>query len=137
MSRDPWALRSKCPPSLGQELDHADSLADAQSAGGATVHLFCRDLEAAQEALAEASLPLASAHEFRYFLAQATMQRGRALAEQGLSVLTEALAQVEKTDGRYYETELRRLKGGLLLIRSPSNRSAAPHSGGASGASAH
>ena len=34
-----------------------------------------------------------------------------------LSVLAEALAQVEKTDERYYEAELRRLKGELLLMQ--------------------
>jgi DNA-binding SARP family transcriptional activator/predicted ATPase len=146
---------------VAQELDHAFSLADAQSTGGAMVHLFRRDLQAAQ-ALAEASLTFASEHEFRYFLAQATMQRGRALAEQGrseegiaqlrqglaawetqgtryrrptflawlaeaygkaeqteegLSVLAEALAQVEETDERCYEAELHRLKGELLLMQ--------------------
>ncbi len=153
--------RSRKALALAQELDHPYSLADAQSTGGAMVHLLRRDLQAAQ-ALAEASLTLASEHGFRAFLAQATMQRGRVLAEQGrieegiaqlrqglaawetmgtryrrptflawlaeavgkagqaeegLSVLAEALAQVEKTDERYYEAELRRLKGELLLMQ--------------------
>jgi predicted ATPase len=35
--------------------------------------------------------------------------------EEGLSVLAEALAQVEKTDERFYEAELYRLKGTLTL----------------------
>jgi DNA-binding SARP family transcriptional activator/predicted ATPase/predicted negative regulator of RcsB-dependent stress response len=150
--------RSQKALALAQELDHPYSLADAQSTGGAMVHLFRRDLQAAQ-ALAEATSTLASEHEFPFFLAQATMQRGRVLAEQGwieegiaqlrqglaawettgsryrrptflawlaeaygqagqardgLSVLDEALAQVEKTDERCYEAELRRLKGDLL-----------------------
>jgi DNA-binding SARP family transcriptional activator/predicted ATPase len=153
--------RSRKALALAQELDHPYSLADAQSTGGAMVHLLRRDLQAAQ-ALAEASLTLASEHEFRAFLAQATMQRGRVLAEQGrieegiaqlrqglaawetmgtryrrptflawlaeaygkagqaeegLGVLAEALAQVEKTDERYYEAELHRLKGELLLMQ--------------------
>nr|NIO71038.1 tetratricopeptide repeat protein [Anaerolineae bacterium] len=38
-------------------------------------------------------------------------------AEEGLSVLAEALALVEKTGERYYEAELRRLKGELLLMQ--------------------
>jgi predicted ATPase len=36
-------------------------------------------------------------------------------AAEGLAVLTEALALVEKTDERWYEAELYRLKGELLL----------------------
>ncbi|MCZ6876166.1 MAG: hypothetical protein O7G88_21985, partial [bacterium] len=35
--------------------------------------------------------------------------------EAGLTALTEALALIEKTGERYYEAELHRLKGGLLL----------------------
>jgi predicted ATPase len=149
---------------MAHELAQPYSLAEAQSTGGALVHLLRRDLQAAQ-ALAEASLALASEHEFQPFLAQATMQHGRVLAEQGrregieegiaqlrqglaawettgtryrrptflawlaeaygkagraeegLSVLDEALAQVEETDERCYEAELRRLKGELLLVQ--------------------
>jgi len=36
-------------------------------------------------------------------------------AEEGLSVLTEALAAVDKTGERFYEAELHRLKGELSL----------------------
>lgn len=39
-------------------------------------------------------------------------------AEEGLSVLTEALAAVHKTGERFYEAELYRLKGELLLKQS-------------------
>ncbi|MBI3796867.1 MAG: AAA family ATPase [Deltaproteobacteria bacterium] len=46
-------------------------------------------------------------------LAQASAQGGQAQA--GLSVLTEALAMVEKTEERWNEAELYRLKGELLL----------------------
>jgi predicted ATPase len=161
--------RSREALALAQELDHPYSLADAQSTGGAMVHLFRRDLQAAH-ALAEASLALASEHGFRYFGAQATAQRGRVLAEkgqieegiaqlhqglaywetsgiqyrcptflawlaeayglagqaeEGLSVLAEALAQVETTDERYYEAELRRLEGELLLMRGEKTKAEA------------
>jgi predicted ATPase len=153
--------RSREALALARELDHPYSLADAQSSGGAMAHLLRRDLEAAQ-ALADESLTLASEHDFRYFAAQATVQRGRALAEQGqieegiaqlrqgfayweatgvqyrrplflawlaeaygkagqaeegLSVLDEALTQVEQTGERYYEAELHRLKGELLMMQ--------------------
>jgi len=97
--------RSQEALALAQELDHPYSLADAQSTGGAMVHLLRRDLQAAQ-ALAEASLTLASEHEFWAFLAQATMQRGRVLAEQGrieegIAQLRQGLAAWETMGTRY------------------------------------
>jgi predicted ATPase len=97
--------RSRKALAMARELDHPYSLADAQSTGGAMVHLFRRDHQAAR-ALAEASLILASEHEFRYFVAQATMQRGRALAEQGgieegIAQLRQGLATWETTGTRY------------------------------------
>jgi len=39
-------------------------------------------------------------------------------AEEGLTALDEALAVVESTGERYWEVELHRLKGTLLLARS-------------------
>jgi predicted ATPase len=42
-------------------------------------------------------------------------------ADQGLAALAEALAQVEKTQERWYEAELYRLKGELLLVQDQSN----------------
>ena len=39
--------------------------------------------------------------------------------EEGLHVLAEALAAVEHTGGRFYEAELNRLKGELLLRQAP------------------
>ncbi len=39
-------------------------------------------------------------------------------ADQGLDALAEALALVEATDERYWESEIHRLKGELLLSRS-------------------
>ena len=41
--------------------------------------------------------------------------------EEGLTVLAEAQALVEKTGERYYEAELQRLKGELLLVQSPND----------------
>lgn len=53
-----------------------------------------------------------------HFLAWLAEGYGKAgQAKQGLSVLAEALAQVEKTDERFYEAELYRLKGELLLMQ--------------------
>jgi predicted ATPase len=43
-------------------------------------------------------------------------------AEEGLSVLAEALAAVHKAGERFYEAELYRLKGELLLARSADNQ---------------
>src|SRR5262249_4897857 len=42
--------------------------------------------------------------------------------ETGLTVLTEALTLVETTDERWYEAELYRLKGELLLQQSADNQ---------------
>jgi predicted ATPase len=41
--------------------------------------------------------------------------------EEGLASLAEALAHVDQTGERYYEAELHRLKGALLLQKSPDN----------------
>jgi TOMM system kinase/cyclase fusion protein len=50
------------------------------------------------------------------FLAEAYGKTGQ--AEEGLTMLAEALAAVHKTGERFYEAELYRLKGELLLARS-------------------
>jgi predicted ATPase len=49
-------------------------------------------------------------------LAEACAKEGQ--PEEGLSALAEALATVHKTGERFYEAELYRLKGELLLARS-------------------
>ncbi len=41
--------------------------------------------------------------------------------EEGLSTVAEALACVERTEERFYEAELYRLQGQLLLQQSPDN----------------
>jgi predicted ATPase len=51
-----------------------------------------------------------------YFLSYVAEAYGKGRqAEEGLSVLAEALAAVDRTGGRYYEAELYRLKGELTL----------------------
>jgi len=42
-------------------------------------------------------------------------------ANEGLAVLAEALTLVETTGERYYEAELQRLNGELLLLQSPGD----------------
>ena len=49
------------------------------------------------------------------WLAQAYGRAGQ--AEEGLSVLAEALALVEEIGERYYEAEIYRLRGELLLVQ--------------------
>jgi predicted ATPase len=67
-----------------------------------------RGLEASRAIGAELTLTWCLA-----ILAEAYGKVGQ--AEEGLSVLAEALAVVEKTGERFYEAELYRLKGELLL----------------------
>ncbi len=54
------------------------------------------------------------------FLAEAYGKVGQ--AGEGLTLLGEALAAAHKTGERFYEAELYRLKGELLLVRSAENR---------------
>ena len=54
-----------------------------------------------------------------YFLALLAEAYGKVgQAEEGLTVLAEALALVDKTGERFYEAELYRLKGELTLAQS-------------------
>jgi predicted ATPase len=53
-----------------------------------------------------------------YFFALMTEAYGKVgKPEDGMSVLVEALAIVDNTGGRYWEAELHRLKGELLLMQ--------------------
>jgi len=47
--------------------------------------------------------------------------------EAGLAVLAEALVHVEHTGERYYEAEIHRLKGVLLLQQNSNNQAEAEH----------
>ena len=62
-------------------------------------------------------------------LAEAYGKVGR--VEEGLTVLAEALAQVDKTGERYYEAELYRLKGELLLAQEGKEQRARSEEQGA------
>jgi predicted ATPase len=56
-------------------------------------------------------------------LAEAYGQGGQ--VDEGLQVLAEALAYIEQSGERWWEAELHRLKGELLLLQSANNHSAA------------
>ncbi len=56
---------------------------------------------------------------FLSLLAEACMETGR--FDDGLNALTEALAAAEEHENRYYEAEMHRLKGELLLKQDGSN----------------
>jgi predicted ATPase len=81
--------------------------------------LMSRTLEVYRAIGSEVSRP-----HFLGLLAEALAEDGR--ADEGLSWLAEALAAAEKTGGRYYEAELHRLKGELLLRRANARSGARP-----------
>ncbi len=57
-----------------------------------------------------------------YYLALLAEMQGKVgQAEEGLAALAEALAIVERTEERFYEAELYRLKGELLLAQEGKN----------------
>jgi predicted ATPase len=63
-----------------------------------------------------------------YFLALLAEAQGTLGAPgAGLTLLTEALTLVDKTGERWYEPELYRLKGALLLQQSSDNHTEAEH----------
>ncbi|MGH7960521.1 MAG: winged helix-turn-helix domain-containing protein [Candidatus Binatia bacterium] len=71
-----------------------------------------------------AALRATGAEQLRpYFLALLAEAYGAAgQAEKGLAVLAEALEVIDKTGERYYEAEVRRLKGELTLQSQTSHR---------------
>ena len=60
---------------------------------------------------------------FLSLIAEADGQTGQ--AERGLGVLDEAMAIVDHNDEHFYEAELHRLKGDLLLLSNPTDLSGA------------
>ena len=60
---------------------------------------------------------------FLALLAEALGQEGE--VAEGLDVLSEAMEAAEQTGGRYYEAELYRLKGELLMALAQENRAQA------------
>ena len=81
-----------------------------QGQGKEGVAQICQGLAAYRARGSELSRP--------YFLALLAEVYGKAgQAEEGLSALSEALTLVNKTGERFYEAELYRLKGELLLAQ--------------------
>jgi predicted ATPase len=152
---------------LAQELPHPLTLTTALI-WAAWLHILCREGQAAQER-AEAAVTLCTEQGVPFWLAEGTILRGWALAEQGnreegivqirqglaayratgvemmrsyflallgetcgkigqteegLTVLAEALDVVDKTGERFYEAELYRLKGELILKQSSVQKEA-------------
>jgi predicted ATPase len=64
---------------------------------------------------------------FTLFLAEAYEKAGQ--PKEGLSILAEALAFADRTEERFYEAELYRLKGELTLQKSPGSGVRSPESG--------
>jgi predicted ATPase len=101
LKRGPEAL------ALAQELSHPHSLAYALNLA-AKVHLWRREGQAAQEQ-AEAWIRLSNEQGFPYFLAEGTMLRGWALAEQGreeegITQMRQGLAAWRATGARMAES---------------------------------
>jgi predicted ATPase len=85
-----------------------------QGQGAAGLAQMRQGLDAYQATGAEVFRPY-----YLAFLAEAYGKLGQTLG--GLTLLGEALAAVHKTGERFYEAELYRLKGELLLVRSAEN----------------
>jgi predicted ATPase/class 3 adenylate cyclase len=65
-------------------------------------------------------------HQLTYFLALLAEGYGRGgQREEGLTILAEALALVDKKSERFYEAELHRLQGELLLQQNSANQAEA------------
>ena len=156
--------RSQEAMTLAHDLSHPFSLVYALLFT-AMHHQLRQEGRVVQERV-EAAIALSTEHGFPFWLAQSTLFRGWALAEQGhrakgirqireglaawqatgseifrsyflavlaeaygtdgqiaegLSAAAEALVFVEKTEERFYEAELYRLQGELLLQHSPNN----------------
>jgi predicted ATPase len=83
----------------------------AQGQGAEGMRQMRQGLEAYRGARAEGFVP--------YFLGLLAETAGRmGQADNGLTLLAEALAVMDHTGQRFYEAELHRLKGGLLLQQS-------------------
>jgi predicted ATPase len=86
----------------------------AQRQGAEGIAQMCQGLASYQATGASVFRPY-----YLAFLAEAHGKLGQ--AEKGLSMLADALAAVHKAGERFYEAELYRLKGELLLVRSTEN----------------
>jgi predicted ATPase len=63
---------------------------------------------------------------FEAALAEAEASAGE--TDAGLRRLDDALAELERTEQRWYEAEVHRIRGEILLQRDPANTTAAEHS---------
>jgi predicted ATPase len=107
---------------LAQESSHAYTLAGILYYA-TTLHDLRREWATAQER-DEASLALSTEQGFARVVGPMISHRGRAL-DVGLQLLAEALACVNTTGERYYEAEVYRIKGALLLQQAiPDTRQA-------------
>ncbi len=131
---------------LAQGLSHPYSLAWVLNFG-ALLYNHRREVQVARE-WGEAGVALANEHGFPGFWMYDTITRGWAVAEQGrvnrpffltlmaeacgkagqieqgLNTLAEAMDTVDKTGERWYEAELYRIKGELVLVREGKNQKA-------------
>ncbi len=111
--------RQRCQEALvlARQMEHAPSVAYAELSAALLSHC-CRDV-ASTQAHAEAVMALAGAQGFGlrpHWLALLAEAYGHARQpEAGLTVLAEALTLVATTEARWWEAELSRLRGELLL----------------------
>jgi predicted ATPase len=86
-----------------------------QGQSDAGIVQMCEGMAACRTTGAEADRP--------YFLALVAEAYGRGRRyDEGLAMLEEALALVDQSEERYWEAEIHRLKGELLLARSAENQ---------------
>jgi len=121
-----------------ETLEHAEALQRLAAEQGLPIYLaggsMLRGWSLAKQGQAEVGLALireglatwhrrnpSSRNQFLAVLAEVCGMGGK--VEEGLAVLAEALQGVEDTGCCFYEPELHRLKGDLLLIRAPKNPS--------------
>jgi predicted ATPase len=87
----------------------------AQGQSDAGIVQMCEGMAACQTTGAEADRP--------YYLALVGEAYGRGRRyDEGLAMLEEALALVDQSEERYWEAEIHRLKGELLLARSAEHQ---------------
>jgi predicted ATPase len=105
---------------LAHELSHPFSLAWAQCLA-AWVSQFRRDVPAAYEQ-ADAAVALSTEQEFLLLVALGKSSRGWALAMQGQGEEGVAQVRVEQQEGRWWEAEIYRLRGVLLLRQTGTSQ---------------
>ncbi|MBN1402546.1 MAG: AAA family ATPase, partial [Anaerolineae bacterium] len=106
----PLIEQGRCPPWQLPLVDFFQGWVRAQRGG------LEQGIAEMRQATADlAQIRLLRQPRYKGYLAEALAQAGR--VDEGLALLDEALAQVERTNERSWEAELRRLQGELLLQR--------------------